>query len=207
MGGSRSSVYQRTPHALPALPHRCSWPPGPVGQSGLPPSCPIGPACTPPAQSHTGGGGASWLAAPLPLRGGGSGGHPRASTPSRPTVEAPAAPSLPTVEALPPILCLHPLLTGWPKKHATSAQCQGCPRLLCSRSRRQWPQWSNLLEPFPWSNCQGFCKARRGLHNVRLTSPYLPASLYNLAFMASRSGGSHLESPAEVSLQSPLCRR
>ena len=53
-----------TPNVVPALPHWCSLPPGPVGLSGLPPCCPIGPASTPPAQSCSGGGGTTWLATP-----------------------------------------------------------------------------------------------------------------------------------------------
>ena len=37
------------PNMVPALPRRRGRLPGPAGQSGLPPRCPPGPACTPPA--------------------------------------------------------------------------------------------------------------------------------------------------------------
>ena len=44
----------RTPHVDAALPRRHGRPPGPVGQSGLPPRCPAGPVCTPPAHPRAG---------------------------------------------------------------------------------------------------------------------------------------------------------
>ena len=44
----------RTPHVDAAQPRRRGRPPGPVGQSGLPPRCPTGPVCTPPAHPRAG---------------------------------------------------------------------------------------------------------------------------------------------------------
>ena len=155
-----------TPNVVPALPRWCSLPPGPVGLSGLPPCCPIGPASTPPAQSCAGGGGTTWLATPPTPTWGGSGRPHGVAIPSLPSVEAPAAPLLPTVEALRSILCLH-TLPPWPagtRSMSTSAQYPGHSCMLRSCRCHQRLQQQPLLELFSLDQPPGF------LHIIRLSS-------------------------------------
>ena len=89
-----------------------------------------------------------------------------------------------------------------PKSMSASAQYQGCSCVLCTVQPLQAvPATAPPGTVFPCSY-QGFWTPRRGLYIIQLTSSYPSASshldLYDLASIASRSGGSHVESPVAV---------
>ena len=156
-----------TPNVVPALPHWCSLPPGPVGLSGLPPCCPIGPASTPPAQSCAGGGGTTWLATPPTPKWGRVRQAPwscntftslSGGTCSTFTSHSGGTPFHPVPPHPPP---------PWPagtRSMSTSAQYPGHSCKLRSCRCHQRLQQQPLLEPFSLDQPPGF------LHIIRLSS-------------------------------------